>query len=141
MTPADLARIHAASFTTPRPWNESELTAFLSDPLCDLVEAESGFALIRTIAGESELLTIAVDPSCRGKGMGRAILFQAIAAASLRGATQMFLEVAADNEPAIALYENTGFARTGLRRAYYRLPDCSRVDALLMARNLQPKVG
>ena len=57
MTPALLARLHAASFTTPRPWTEAELAGFLADPLCDLIARDDGFALIRTIAGESELLT------------------------------------------------------------------------------------
>lgn len=135
MTPAALARIHAASFTTPRPWSEVELAGFLADPLCDLIAAEHGFALIRAIAGEAELLTLAVAPDQRRKGLGRAILLQAIALARSRKADHMFLEVAADNHAAIGLYEAAGFARTGLRPGYYRHPDGTRVDAALMARH------
>lgn len=132
MTPAALARIHAASFVTPRPWHEAELTDLLNDPLCDLIAGDGGFALIRTIAGEAELLTIAVDPAHRREGRGRAILLHAVERARAGGAEQMFLEVAADNLPAIALYETTGFVRTGLRYNYYRLPDGTRLDAVLM---------
>lgn len=134
MTPAELARIHAASFTTPRPWSEAELAGFLADPLCDLIEAEGGFALIRTIAGEAELLTLAVAPQQRRRGLGRAILLQTIEAARSRGADHMFLEVVADNLAAIRLYETTGFTRTGQRPNYYRKPDGNRINAVLMAR-------
>ncbi|MGI3186170.1 GNAT family N-acetyltransferase [Nioella aestuarii] len=137
MTPAELARIHAACFTTPRPWSEAELASFLSDPLCDLIEHDGGFGLIRTIAGEAELLTIAVDPVLRRQGRGKAILLRALDRARAKGAEQLFLEVASDNLPAILLYETTGFTQTGLRRNYYRLPNGTRRDAVLMGRNLQ----
>lgn len=141
MTPAELARIHAASFTTPRPWSEPELAGFLSDPLCDLIEGEGGFALIRTIAGEAELLTLAVHPDHRRNGRGKAILLQALTQARNRAAEQIFLEVAADNQPAIRLYEIAGFAHTGQRPHYYRKPDGTRVDACLMALSLQASHG
>ncbi|WP_420395843.1 ribosomal protein S18-alanine N-acetyltransferase [Nioella sp.] len=141
MTPADLARIHAASFTTPRPWSAVELKAFLSDPLCDLIEGDGGFALIRTIAGEAELLTIAVTPDRRGHGIGKAILLQALDRARTRGAKQIFLEVAADNQAAIRLYETAGFVQTGQRPQYYRKPDGTRVDAVLMALPLPASGG
>ncbi|WP_127561800.1 ribosomal protein S18-alanine N-acetyltransferase [Nioella ostreopsis] len=141
MTPTDLARIHAASFTTPRPWSAAELESFLSDPLCDLIEGDGGFALIRTIAGEAELLTIAVEPDQRRHGRGKAILLQALDRARTREAEQIFLEVAADNQPAIRLYETTGFVRTGQRPQYYRKPDGTRVDAWLMALPLQACTG
>lgn len=141
MSPDRLSRIHAASFTTPRPWSAAELAGFLSDPLCDLIDGEGGFAMIRTIADEAELLTLAVHPDHRRKGHGKAILLQAMARASKRGAEQMFLEVAADNLPAIHLYEHVGFAHTGQRPQYYRKPDGTRVDARLMARSLQAASG
>ena len=141
MTPADLARIHAASFTTPRPWSAAELKAFLSDPLCDLIEGDGGFALIRTIAGEAELLTIAVTPDRRGHGIGKAILLQALDCARTREAEQIFLEVAADNQAAIRLYEGAGFVQTGQRPQYYRKPDGTRVDAVLLAMPLPASGG
>lgn len=141
MTAARLARIHAASFSTPRPWSEAELAGFLSDPYCDLIDGDGGFALIRSIAGEAELLTIAVEPDQRRKGRGKAILLQAMDRARMRGAGQMFLEVAADNPSAIRLYVAAGFAQTGQRPQYYRKPDGTRIDALIMALPLQASSG
>jgi len=136
MTPALLARLHAASFTTPRPWTEAELAGFLADPLCDLIALDGGFALIRTIAGEAELLTIAVDPTLRRRGLGRTLLDAALVRAKARGAEAIFLEVAADNVAAIALYEAAGFQRSGTRPGYYRQADGFRTDALTMALSL-----
>lgn len=132
MTPALLARLHAASFTTPRPWTEAELAGFLADPLCDLIALDGGFALIRTIAGEAELLTIAVDPTLRRRGLGRTLLDAALVRAKAHGAEAIFLEVAADNVAAIALYEAAGFQRSGTRPGYYRQADGFRTDALTM---------
>lgn len=136
MTAAALAALHATCFTTPRPWTEAEFAGFLTDPLCDLVEEPGGFALIRSIAGETELLTIAVAPEDRRRGLGRAILNRAIGCARARGTGRIFLEVAADNGAAVRLYDTTGFARIGRRPAYYRKPDGARVDALIMALTL-----
>ena len=47
-----------------------------------------------------------------------------------------FLEVAADNAAAQALYARAGFAESGRRRGYYRRPDGSGLDALVMQRAL-----
>lgn len=136
MTAAALAALHATCFTTPRPWTEAEFAGFLTDPLCDLVEEPGGFALIRSIAGETELLTIAVAPEDRRRGLGRAILNRAMECARARGADRIFLEVAADNGAAVRLYDTAGFVRIGRRPAYYRRPDGARVDALIMALTL-----
>ncbi len=134
MTPEDLGRLHARCFTTPRPWSAEEFADLIASDFCDLVTEEHGFALIRTIAGESELLTIAVAPEVRRQGLGRGLLEAALSAARDKSAEEMFLEVAADNAAAIALYARAGFTETGRRAAYYRQPDGSRVDAVLMAR-------
>ena len=53
-----------------------------------------------------------------------------------RGATRIFLEVAAANRPALRFYEKHGFGRDGLRRGYYPRPGGGRDDALLMSRAL-----
>lgn len=101
-----------------------------------LTVAETGFALTRTVAGEAELLTIAVPPEGRRKGLGARLLRQAEAAASTLGATEMFLEVAADNAPAIALYTAAGFVRAGIRRGYYRDGGGPATDAFILRKTL-----
>jgi len=136
VTPQALAGIHAAAFTTPRPWRADEFAALLTDDACDLVTLPGGFALIRTIADEAELLTLAVDPDHRRKGTATTLMAQGGMRARARGAVSFVLEVAADNAGAIALYAKAGFVPTGRRPDYYACPDGTRRDALIMARAL-----
>lgn len=140
MTPADLAALHARAFTTPRPWSEAEFAALLADPLAFLlVEGDAGFLLGRAVAGEAELLTIAVLPEARRLGLGRRLVGRFIYQARLRGADSAFLEVAEDNAAARALYLAAGFAEAGRRRGYYRTPEGKAVDALVLVRSLQER--
>jgi ribosomal-protein-alanine N-acetyltransferase len=142
MTPADLATLHARAFTTPRPWSEAEFTALLADPLAFLlVEGDAAFLLGRAVAGEAELLTIAVAPEARRLGLGRKLVGRFIYQARLRGAESAFLEVAEDNAAARGLYRASGFAEAGRRRGYYRTPEGKAVDALVLVRSLQEQAA
>ena len=137
MTPAALAALHQRCFTTPRPWNEAEFAGFLADPLVFvLVEGDSGFVLGRVVAGEAEVLTLAVAPEARRRGLGRKLLARFIYQARLRAAETAFLEVAAGNAAARALYLAGGFAESGRRKRYFHSPDGTHEDAIVMARRL-----
>ena len=92
-----------------------------------------GWAGVRVIGAEAEILTVGVVPSARRRGIGRDLLHALLAAARASGAAEVFLEVRVDNAPAIALYEAEGFARLGLRRGY---SEGGRVDALTMRTDL-----
>lgn len=139
MTPDDLAALHRRCFTTPRPWDAAAFATFLADPLVFLlVEGDSGFLLGRAVAGEAELLTLAVAPEARRRGLARKLAARFLYQARLRGAETAFLEVAADNDAALALYEGTGFAKAGRRLGYYKTPHGVSVDAIVMARALGP---
>lgn len=133
---ARLAAIHAASFETPRPWSEAEIRDLLEGQGVFLCAEDRGFVLGRVILDEVELLTIAVDPGQRRRGSGGRLLRAFEAEATLRGARHGFLEVAADNSPAQALYAVGGWAASGRRRGYYRTPDGRAVDALILTRDL-----
>lgn len=142
MTPAELAALHARAFTTPRPWTADEFAAWLTDPLAFLLaEGDAGFLLGRAVAGEAELLTIAVAPEARGRGLGQRLVSRFLYQARLRGAEVAFLEVAEDNPRARALYARAGFAESGRRRGYYRQPDGPAVDALILQRMLPEGAG
>ena len=134
MTPAAMAALHAASFTTPRPWSAPEFATLLATPGVFLRGDSRGFVLGRAVAGEAELLTLAVDPALRRKGLGRALLAEFERAARAAGAEAAFLEVAAANAPARALYAAAGWREAGLRRGYYRLLDGGADDALVLTR-------
>ena len=137
MTPAGLAALHARCFTTPRPWTEAEFAEFLADPLTFLlVEGDAGFLLGRAVAGEAELLTVAVAPEARRRGLGRKLVSRFLYQARLRGADSAFLEVAADNLAAQSVYAAAGFTLAGRRKGYYRTQDGRAVDALVLRRML-----
>jgi len=95
-------------------------------------------SITRTAAVEAEILTLAVAPAARGKGLGRALLQAAINRAQLKGAETMFLEVGADNPQALALYAGLGFAKVGTRKAYYSTHSGG-TDALVLRLSLPAK--
>lgn len=132
MTPDDLARLHAACFTTPRPWGAMEFADLMARPDVFLLTAPDAFLMGRALAGEAELLTLAVAPEARRKGTARALVAAFAEEARARGAEEAFLEVSAENAPARALYEATGWAEAGRRRDYYKVPDAAPVDALVL---------
>jgi RimJ/RimL family protein N-acetyltransferase len=80
-------------------------------------------------------LGLMVAATHRRRGIGNALLEQAVAWAREAGVTKLELHVFPWNEPAIALYERFGFEREGLRRRHYRR-DGEYVDAILMALHL-----
>ncbi len=134
MTLAQMAALHAACFTTPRPWTGDELASLLQSPLVFALSESAGFVLGRAVAGEAELLTLAVDPARRRQGIGASLVGRFLQEARARQAQTAFLEVSADNSAAIALYHRAGFAQTGRRRGYYVAPDGTRSDALILSR-------
>jgi len=127
-----MAATHAAAFTQSRPWSADEFVTLLEHPLCFATGDARCFALVRVVADEAELLTIATDPNHQRQGLARTCMGDWQAAAQARGAVRGFLEVAGDNSPAIALYRSCGFEIAGHRRGYYRRPGYPAVDALLM---------
>jgi [ribosomal protein S18]-alanine N-acetyltransferase len=139
VTPEALAALHARVFRTPPPWSAADFAGFLADPLAFLlVEGDAAFLLGRAVAGEAEVLTLAVAPDARRRGLGRKLVARFLYQARLRGADRAFLEVAASNRAAVALYESVGFAAAGMRRGYYADQDGGRVDALVLARQISP---
>lgn len=136
MTSDQMAALHARCFTTPRAWSAVEFDALLAGPGAVLATEADGFVLGRVIAGEAELLTIAVAPAARRTGRGRALLAAFQRRAADMGAEAAFLEVAAENAAAIALYHGAGWEERGRRRGYYLKPNGSRMDALVMGRTL-----
>ena len=91
--------------------------------------AALGFALVRSVLDECELLLLAVHPTWRGRGIGRELLIDSLKTARRRGIKSMNLEVRSSNS-AIKLYEKTGFEYVHRRPGYYRGSDGQLHDAL-----------
>ena len=89
--------------------------------------------ICRAVAGEAEILTLAVMPEARQRGIGVALLRAAMREAAARGASVMFLEVSTKNRPALTLYGRAGFRDMGRRSRYYS----DGVDAVVMRASLQ----
>ena len=94
-----------------------------------------GFSLLRTVAGESELLLLGVLPSRHREGIGGRLLEDFVDRARGDGAERVHLEVREGN-PAIGIYRSAGFTPIGRRRNYYHAPDGRRFDALTFAQDL-----
>lgn len=135
MISRELAAIHRAAFHKERPWSAAEFEDLLANKFVSLHHMGHGFALWRTIAGESELLTMAVAPNRQGEGLGRKMLREWLA--SLQPTAEAaFLEVAADNQPAIHLYTSEKFTEIARRTAYYARKNAAPADAIIMRRLL-----
>jgi ribosomal-protein-alanine N-acetyltransferase len=135
-----LAGVHACAFDRPWPPADIERLMQIMGGFAIAAEAEDGsimgFVLARTIADEAEILTLAVRPEARRRGLGRALVEAAAAEAGRRGVGSLFLEVADDNPAAIGLYQGARFVRVGLRKAYYARPGARPADALVLRRPL-----
>ena len=138
---APLAALHAACFRDA--WDATAIADLLAVPGAFAIHCQDGFVLARIAGGEAEILTLAVVPHARGKGLGRALLQKAIGRAEEQGAHAMFLEVGADNPHALALYAGLGFTKVGMRKAYYSsggtLGSSGGGDALVLRLSLPAK--
>lgn len=141
VTPADLealAAVHAASFSPS--WTAAELAWMLESPGLGLVADEpshaAGFVLARAIGDEAEILTLAVRPGSRRRGVAAILLEALIVLLRERAVATLFLEVAADNSAALRLYARAGFAESGRRRDYYARAAAPPVDAVVMMKRL-----
>ncbi len=82
---------------------------------------------------EAEITNVAVEETCRLRGIGDALLGGMLAAARLRGVRTVFLEVRPSNTAAIGLYQKYGFVSCGTRKDFYH---CPAEDALCMKLSL-----
>lgn len=143
MTPADIRRVtladapalatlDAACFDIG--WDAESMRALLSGELTVgwLFEARGvvvGAVLVRAVAGEGEVLRLAVMPHRRHRGHARALMAEMLTALGPVLPHGLHLEVRASNVAAHTLYLSLGFVEVGRRRAYYVAPV---EDAILM---------
>ena len=129
-----LAELHAESFGAAK-WNQHQIESSLALDTTRgwgiFDEGEmAGFILCQIVPGQSEILTFCVRPAQRRRGLGDKLMHAAAEAARAANGV-LYLEVAADNTAAIALYGKAGFKQTGARPKYYKR-GAESVDAVLM---------
>ena len=119
------------------PWTEASFQVELRNAAakCRVArgsEGVEGFLVAWHLPGESQVAELGVRPDRRRRGLGRSLLRDAVGEARSRGASVVTLEVRAENEAGIKLYESEGFAVVGRRPKYYE----DREDAILMEKKL-----
>jgi len=139
---SQLADLHKESFQEGS-WNEEQIhkSLTLATTYAWMAMALSqpvGFILCQVNPPESEILTLCVSPPWRHHSIAAKLLNHATHAQHLMGCDHVFLEVAADNHAALALYTKSGFQQTGRRRHYYTRAH-HKVDALLLTLTMTSK--
>lgn len=139
MREADIAAaLEIERSSNPHPWTREHFDdALRAGYLCLIArdqDAIVGFAIVRFLVDDAELLLIAVAPSTRRSGVATLLLNSVLDRISNAGKSPLHLEVRASNSGAIAFYEARKFTRTGLRKNYYPngMHGNQREDALLM---------
>jgi ribosomal-protein-alanine N-acetyltransferase len=137
---AAIAHLHQEDFV--RPWSDVEFEALLEQETVFGYAAREighgnenpvGFVLARLVAGEGEILTVAVARGHRRQGLGWQLLDAVLRELHAQRAEALFLEVDETNLGAIALYRRMGFREVGRRPGYYQ----SDRGALVMRRDLR----
>jgi ribosomal-protein-alanine acetyltransferase len=134
----DLFREHGVKFTAPelheifaddtRPVFVAEVDGRVAGYVfCIITETKDSTMLfdMKTV----HLEDVCIDETCRGEGIGGALMERFLLKSESLLCDTLFLEVRADNAPAISLYRRYGFFDCGVRKKYYKNPEC---DALLM---------
>jgi ribosomal-protein-alanine N-acetyltransferase len=138
-----LAELHAVIFKAPwdQPWSAQSFAEILAMPgahgwLMASGETPIGFMLARFALDEGEILLTGIVPDARRSGHAAQLMRVLIEAARTAGIATLFLEHAAGNDAAGALYRRFGFSPIGRRRAYYERRGGGREDAITLRRDL-----
>jgi ribosomal-protein-alanine N-acetyltransferase len=96
-----------------------------------MCKIEFGFSNFRKLGfvKKGHVVSVAVLPEHRGKGLGKALMLEGINGVMNRKSDEIYLEVRSSNESAIKMYQKLGFQIKSKLRAYYRDGE----DAYLMA--------
>ena len=116
------------------PWSENSVASELNNDLALWLVAMNddtvvGYIGSQTVAGETDVMNIAVHPDWRRRGIAQSLIECLVVELKNRGSEALMLVVRASNAPAIALYEKLGFRQVGRRPNYYRNP---KEDALIL---------
>jgi ribosomal-protein-alanine N-acetyltransferase len=130
----------------PHPWGEDSLRNTLLRPetLLAVSEAPDGqlrsYCLMQRVLDEATILQVGTDPAFQRQGLARQLIQACCDRLRTLEVATLWLEVRAHNTPALALYEQLGFVKTGVRPRYYPpiVPGESEEDALVLSLSIPP---
>jgi len=140
----EISQIHKSSFS--KGWEDGALSEMLKSKGVSGLAARhpekpiAAFIIYRTVAKESEIITIASIEKMRRKGAGRALMQAFIRECQTNRLEEIFLEVDENNQAAVKLYKSFGFKKVGERQGYYQADkdqnSNTRTNALIMRLDL-----
>jgi ribosomal-protein-alanine N-acetyltransferase len=127
MLPSDVPALSSILLESPgaSSWPDDSLLdslKFGTGWVADLENRVVGFLIGKGVADEFEILNLAVAQACRRRGIATELLKTMAAWSITAGTKQVYLEVRASNEAAMALYVQNGFKPCGRRVRYYQYP-------------------
>lgn len=135
----EIAGLHATLFNPA--WDEASVARLLEHPGSTTLIARVGhpkisigFAMAQIAVDEGEVLTIGVAKDWQRIGLGSRLIDGILRAMGRAQVKRLFLEVAADDPPAIAFYRKAGFDEVARRPGYYQRPAAPAVDAVVMSK-------
>ena len=122
----------------PIPWPissfEEELNNIFSTYLVAKLDNKIiGYIGVMFVMDECHVLNVAVSSAYRKMGIATKLVNEVFKLCKEHETTYMMLEVRITNIPAQKLYSKLGFKDEVLRKDYYRNPDGTREDAIVMS--------
>ena len=119
------------------PWSFSMLAdTFFGENTITAAAEEGGkvvgYGFVVAAGEDADLANVAVDESCRRRGVAAGILERLESEAAAAGVKRMFLEVRVSNAAAMSLYLKRGYVGRYVRPRYYGDGE----DALIMQKDL-----
>jgi len=115
--------LEVAGFAPNEQWSErswqGELLGDGRTTLLARMHVPVGVIALQTVGDVADLHRLVVSPRHRRQGIGAALVCAGLEAVRHAGARSVMLEVAWDNDPAIALYQRLGFEQLTARDDYY----------------------
>lgn len=125
----------------PIPWTKTSFEEELKNMLAMYLVAKEDGKVIGYIGSwmiidECHITNIAILSSYRRKGIASELVKELIKYCNENGISYVLLEVRLNNTPAQRLYEKFGFKTDGIRKGYYKNPDGTYDDAILMTKEI-----
>ena len=111
LDPLDLAQFHMLCLeSTKNHFSKDSMDHFLKNPFCKVFFSRFCLGIIQTLKAEAEIITLAVLPNHRNRGIGKKLLRDILSYLSSSEVDKVFLEVAMNNHSAITIYKGKEFS-------------------------------